>query len=239
MPIKAVLFDMFDTLMLIEKPHQFYSPALMRAHNYLNRHGIDVPFEKFNEAYIEARDSLYVKADANFEEPHFNLRISEALKLLGYNYSQLSPLVVAATNEFCYEFMKHVRIDENTKPLLKSLHRKYKIGIISNFAIPECVHELLSAEEVEGFFDLVVVSAAVNKRKPHPEIFQNTLKTLGLLASETVFIGDTADADVEGAKAAGLKAVYIERRSQRFDKISPDYTIKNLNELPSTLELFG
>lgn len=239
MPIKAVLFDMFDTLMLIEKNHQFYSPALMRTYNYLNRHVVNVPFDKFNEAYVEARDSLYAKSDANFEEPHFNLRISEALKLLGYNYSQSSPLVVAATNEFCHEFMKYVRIDENTKPLLRFLHGKYKIGIISNFAIPECVHELLLAEEVEVFFDLVVVSAAVNKRKPHPEIFQNALKTLGVLASETVFVGDTADADIEGAKAVGLKAIYIERRSQRFDKIGPDHTLKSLSELPSALELLG
>ncbi len=239
MPIKAVLFDMFDTLMLIERNHQLYSPALMRAYKYLNRNGINVSFDKFKEAYITARDGLYAKADLNFEEPHFNLRISEALKLLGYNYSQNSPIVAAATNEFCHEFLKYVRIDQNTKPLLKQLHGKYKIGIISNFAIPECVHELLSAEELTGFFDLVVVSAAVNKRKPHPEIFQNALKALGVLASETVFVGDTVDADIEGAKAVGIKAVYIERRAQRFDKIGPDHTIKSLNELPSTFELFG
>ncbi len=48
MPIKAILFDMFDTLMLIEKNHEFYPPSMRRMHQYLNKHGIDVPFEKFN-----------------------------------------------------------------------------------------------------------------------------------------------------------------------------------------------
>ena len=122
MPIKAVLFDMFDTLMLIEKNHGFYSPSLMRMYRYLNNQGINVAFEEFNASYIEVRDRLYAKADENFEEPHFNIRVSETLKKLGYNNDASSPLVVAATNEFCMEFMTYVSIDENAKAMLTSLH---------------------------------------------------------------------------------------------------------------------
>ena len=236
MPIKAVLFDMFDTLMLIEKNHEFYSPSLMRMYRYLNKKGIDVPFERFNAAYIEARDALYAKADLNFEEPHFNVRVSEALKSLGYNYDVSSPLVATATGEFCEEFMKYVRIDENAKAILKGLHGKYKLGIISNFAIPECVHKLLKADHLDGLFDVVVVSGAVNKRKPSPEIFQSTLKALGVSASEAVFVGDTIDADIEGPKTVGMKTIYIERRVQVIERFAPDQTIKSLSELPSALE---
>lgn len=236
MPIKAVLFDMFDTLMLIEKNHEFYSPSLMRMYRYLNKHGIDVPFDKFNAAYIEARDRLYAKADLNFEEPHFNVRVSESLKSLGYNYDVSSPLVTEATNEFCEEFMTYVRIDENAEAMLKGLHGKYKLGIISNFAIPECVLKLLRANNLDELFDVVVVSGAVNKRKPSPEIFQSTLKALGVSAAETVFVGDTIDADIEGPKAVGMKAIYIERRAQKFKEVCPDQTIKSLSELPMALE---
>ena len=50
MRIKAVLFDMFDTLMMIEKNHEFYSPSLMRMYRYLNKKGIDVSFDKFNKS---------------------------------------------------------------------------------------------------------------------------------------------------------------------------------------------
>lgn len=236
MPTKAVLFDMFDTLMLIEKNHEFYSPSLMRMYRYLNKKGIDVEFDRFNAAYIEARDRLYAKADLNFEEPHFNVRVSEALKSLGYNYDVSSPIVATATNEFCEEFMTYVRIDENAEAMLKGLHGKYKLGIISNFAIPECVLKMLKANHLDGLFDVVVVSAAVNKRKPSPEIFKSTLKALGVSASETVFVGDTIDADIEGPKAVGMKAVYIERRAQKFEKFCPDQTIKSLGELALALE---
>ena len=236
MPIKAVLFDMFDTLMLIEKNHEFYSPALMRMYKFLNKNGIDVSFDKFNAAYIEARDCLYAKADLNFEEPHFNVRVSEALKSLGYNCDDSSPIVAAATGEFCEEFMKYVRIDLNAKTVLEELHGKYKLGIISNFAIPECVYKMLKADQLDGLFDVIVVSGAVNKRKPSPEIFKNTLKALGVSVSETVFVGDTIDADIEGPKAIGIKTVYIERRPQKASKFCPDQTIKSLSELPSVLE---
>ncbi|MCW3996632.1 MAG: HAD family hydrolase [Candidatus Bathyarchaeota archaeon] len=236
MPIKAVLFDMFDTLMLIERNHEFYSPSLMRMYRYLNSKGIDVTFEQFNSAYIEARDRLYAKANQNWEEPHFNVRVAETLKKLGYNYDTADPLVVTASLEFCEEFTKYVRIDEDALGVLEALHTKFKLGIISNFAIPECVHKLLRDSGIDRFFEVVVVSATVNKRKPANEIFENTLKMLNVTASETVFVGDTIDADIEGAKAAGMKAIYIERRKQTpSEKACPDQTIKRLSELPLTL----
>ena len=237
MPIKAVLFDMFDTLMLIEKNHEFYSPSLMRMYRYLKRNGIDVSVEKFDATYIEVRDRLFAKADLNFEEPHFNVRVSETLKSLGYNYDVSSPLVTKATGEFCAEFMKYVRIDPNTKSVLEELRGKYKLGIVSNFAIPECVFKLLNGDNIEELFDVIVISGAVNKRKPSPEIFQSALKALGVSAAETAFVGDTIDADVEGSKAVGMKAIYIERREQRAsEKFCPDKTIKTLKELPLTLK---
>jgi len=238
MTIKAVLFDMFDTLMLIEKDHEFYAPAIQRMYRYLHSHGINVSFEKFNATYIQERDRLYAKADLNLEEPHFNVRISETLKKLGYNHPDSSPLVSAATNEFSEEFMKYVRMDPEAPGTLKALHGKYKLGIISNFAIPECVQKLLKAAEIDCLFDAVVVSGAVNKRKPSPDIFRVTLKMLDVSAVEAVFVGDTVDADVEGSKAVGMRAVYLERRLQKQPKFSPDETIKRLSELPFVLLKF-
>ncbi|MGD6807992.1 MAG: HAD family hydrolase [Candidatus Bathyarchaeia archaeon] len=239
MPIKAVLFDMFDTLMLIEKDHEFYQPALQRMYNYLNTRGIDVPFEKFESTYIEERDKLYAKADINLEEPHFNVRVYQTLKKLGYNYPLSSPLVAEATGEFCGEFMKYVRIDPDAAVMLNNLCGKYKLGIISNFAVPECVQTLLHDAKVDCYFSMIVVSGAVNKRKPSPDIFYNALKLMDVSPAEAVFVGDTVDADVEGSKAVGMKAIYLERRPQKIsEEFIPDQTIKSLAELPQVLAKF-
>jgi putative hydrolase of the HAD superfamily len=171
------------------------------------------------------------------EEPHFNLRVANALQSLGYNFDVSSEIVAGATLAFCEEFMNYVRIDENAKEALAKLHGKYKLGIVSNFAIPECVLRLLEKHGLNVFFDAVVVSGAVNKRKPSPEIFQKALEKLVVDASETVFVGDTVDADIQGAKNLGMKTIFIERRSQKeIEQTCPDQIIKNLNELSAALE---
>ncbi len=239
MPIKAVLFDMFDTLMIINKGHDFYSPSLMRTYKYLNRNGINVDFETFEKAYDKVRDELYAKADPNLEEPHFNVRVSLTLKILGYNYDACSPLVLSASCEFCDEFMKYVYLDKDAEMVLRALYGKYKLGIISNYAIPECVDKLLKTYGLEKLFDVVIVSAAVNKRKPSPEIFENTAKKLGVPPLETVFVGDTRDADVDGAKAVGMKSVYILRRDEKETRFVPDKMIKSLSELISIIDNFS
>jgi HAD superfamily hydrolase (TIGR01662 family) len=238
MRIRAVLFDMFDTLMLIEKEHAFYSPALQRLHSVLVKNGVSVSYEEFIKAYTVARDTLFAEADKELEEPRFNLRVSNALRDLGYEYEPFGEVVSAATYAFCEGFMDYVRIDPDTEGTLRKLHENYKIGIVSNFAIPECVYNLLEKHGLEKFFDVVIVSAEVNKRKPSPEIFQQALKKLGVTASETVFVGDTLDADIKGAKDSGMKAVYLERRNQKeIENLCPDYKIKSLNELVEALKL--
>jgi HAD superfamily hydrolase (TIGR01662 family) len=237
MPIQAVLFDMFDTIMLIEKNHAFYSPSLKRVHEVLVENDVDVEFPVFRDAYIKARDALYIEADARLEEPHFNMRIVNALKSLGYCFEVWSEVVAEATNAFCEVFMEYVCIDKNAKGVLEKLQGKYKLGIVSNFAIPECVDKLLEKHGLDKFFDVVVVSAAVNKRKPSPEIFYKALKKIGVSAENAVFVGDTADADILGAKTAGMKTVFIERRVQEEVKQAcPDQIIKSLSELTKVIE---
>ena len=228
---------MFDTLMLIEKDHAFHAPSLKGAHSFLVDSGVDVAFAVFRDAYIKARDALYVEADARLEEPHFNLRIAKALESLGYNFDVQSEVVAGATNAFCERFMEYVRIDDHAKSTLDTLHEKYKLGIVSNFAIPECVDKLLERHSLNKLFDVVVVSGAVNKRKPSPEIFEKALEKLDVSAEDAVFVGDTLDADVEGAKKAGMKAIYIERRSQKYVAgACPNQKIKGLSELVAALE---
>ncbi|MFB3889842.1 MAG: HAD family hydrolase [Candidatus Bathyarchaeia archaeon] len=237
MPIKAVLFDMFDTLMLIEKEHAFYSPALKQMHATIVKSGIPVSFPAFRDAYIKARDALYAEADKNMDEPHFSVRVTNALKILGYDCPVESDAVQRATNAFCSAFVEYVRIDDEAAETLRKLHRNYSLGIVSNFAIPECVLRLLEQHGLRKLFDIVIVSGAVNKRKPHPEIFQKALHQLSIEASEAVFVGDTVDADIKGAKDAGMRTIYLERRPQKeLENTCPNQTIKRLSELLAALD---
>jgi putative hydrolase of the HAD superfamily len=240
MLVKAVLFDMFDTLALIDNNYEFYNHAVERMHRYIIAQGIKVTFEEFRKAYIKARDELYVEADKTLEEPHFNQRIQNTLQILGYRLDTENPIIMGATGEFCQEFLNHVTLDENAKNVLQTLYGNYKLGIISNFAIPEGVYTVLKTNGIEDLLDLVVVSGEVNKRKPSPEIFQTALKKMGVYAENAVFVGDTADADIAGAHSVGMKAVYIKRRfEQDLEKFTPESIIESLAELPAALNIIN
>ena len=237
MQVKAVLFDLFDTLLLLEKDQAFYVPSLRKLHEFLVKNGIRVSFEDFRRVYFEVRDELYTEVKESLEEPHFNVRVSRTLRRLGYNFDVSHPVVVGATGAFADEFMRYVRLDADALDVLRKLHEKYKLGLVSNFAIPECARRLLDKFSLREFFDVVLVSGEINKRKPSPEIFERALEILGVDASRAVFVGDMPGLDVKGAKNAGIMAVLIERRPmERSVDVKPERVIRSLRELLFVLE---
>ena len=237
--IKAVLFDLFDTIVLItEKEENYYPRCLRKLYDVLVENGVNVSFEEFSRVYFEVRKKLYAKTSENFEEPHFNVRVSLTLKKLGYEYDVSDRLVTKSSMAFAEELIRYVALDNNAINVLNKLYRKYKLGLITNFALSECVWKLLEKFDLKKFFSVIVISAEINRRKPSPEIFKKALKALNVNASEAVFIGDTIGLDVKGAKNAGIKSVLIKRRPIKEMDIKPDRIIDNLKELLVVLEEF-
>lgn len=232
MQVEAVLFDLFDTLVLIEKNKDYYTPSLIKLHDSLAKNRVNIPFEDFKRAYFEVRDRLYADTEKSLDEPHFNVRVMQVLQQFGYDFDVSAPVIKGATKAFADEFMHYVHLDNNAIDVLEALRREYKLGLISNFAIPECAWRILEKFDLKKFFDVIVVSGAINKRKPSPDIFEKALNTLDVEASRAVFIGDMVGLDVIGAKNVGMKSVLIERRPSREGRhIEPDRIIKSLREL--------
>jgi len=232
MQVDAVLFDLFDTLLPIDGGEASYTPCLRKLHEFLAKSGIDVSFDEFRRVYFEVRDRLYAEAEKSLEEPHFNVRVSRVLQQLRHSFDVSSPIVVGGTTVFADEFMHYVSLDDDALEVLRKLREKCRLGLVSNFAIPECALKLLDKFGLTEFFDVVLVSGEINKRKPSPEIFERALKALDVEASRAVFVGDMLGLDVKGAKNVGMKAVLIERRplGEILD-VKPDRVIKNLREL--------
>jgi putative hydrolase of the HAD superfamily len=59
--------------------------------------------------------------------------------------------------------------------------------------------------------DAVVISAELGVAKPDPAIFNAALERLGAVAGDALHVGDSIEADVEGARAAGIEAVLVAR----------------------------
>lgn len=236
MQIESVIFDLFDTLLLLESHEAYTQPSLRSLHSFLVANGVNVSFERFSRVYFEVRDEFYSEARKTLDEPHFGLRVSRTLRRLGYDIDSSNPIVTGATMAFANEFMRYVTLDEQAINVLKELHKKYTLGLISNFAIPECGRRLLDKFGLTRFFDVAIISGEVNKRKPSPEIFEMALKGLGVKASKAVFVGDMLDLDVIGPKSVGMKTILIKRK--QLDKnidAKPDAVITCLSELLAVL----
>ena len=86
--------------------------------------------------------------------------------------------------------------------------------------------------------EFVLISEAVRVYKPHPMMFRRALERLGLEPHDVLHVGDSDVDDVSGAKAAGMRVVWVnrDRRPRRADVPPPDFEIADLTELPALLE---
>lgn len=105
----------------------------------------------------------------------------------------------------------YTQLDPEAKSVLGELQGRYKLALISNFDHPPHVHCLLDELALRPFFDAVVVSGDVGVKKPDPAIFVPALEQTGLATDEALFVGDSPEDDVAGARAAGLRPVLIQR----------------------------
>jgi HAD superfamily hydrolase (TIGR01549 family) len=134
------------------------------------------------------------------------------------------------------------KIEQEAHPTLEILkERGFRMGLVSNAGDKNDVETMLERLGLRPYFEHVLISAEAGIRKPNPRIFQMALEAFAIGAEKAVMVGDTLGADILGAQAAGIQAVYITRRADRADNrahedtIVPDVVIGSLEELPGIL----
>lgn len=102
------------------------------------------------------------------------------------------------------------------------------IGIISNF--DSRIHEVCRALGIAPYLNSITISSQTGWAKPSPEIFSRALKPHGFSNGEAVHVGDEVGDDVQGALAAGLRPVLLDRSKR--EQAPPGVTkIGRLDEL--------
>jgi putative hydrolase of the HAD superfamily len=81
--------------------------------------------------------------------------------------------------------------------------------VVSNWDVS--LHDVLERTRLRALLDGVVTSAEFGAAKPDPAIFAHALDLAGATPAEAVHAGDDLEADVEGARAAGIAAVLVSR----------------------------
>lgn len=119
----------------------------------------------------------------------------------------------------------------DSAPALRSLGERFALGLVTNGA--SCLQrEKLDASGLGGFFAAVVVSGDLGAGKPDPAPFAHALALLGCEAQDAVMVGDSLPRDIDGALAAGLGAIWINRAGVPAPHERPEVReIRTLSEL--------
>ncbi|MBK0378013.1 YjjG family noncanonical pyrimidine nucleotidase [Mucilaginibacter segetis] len=91
---------------------------------------------------------------------------------------------------------------------LAYLQAKYVLHLISN-GFKESTEYKVTNTNIIRYFDQVIISEVVGVNKPDKAIFEYALKASGAAKNESLMIGDSIEADVRGALAFGMDAIYF------------------------------
>jgi putative hydrolase of the HAD superfamily len=104
----------------------------------------------------------------------------------------------------------------------------YRLAIASNF--DGRLHAVCDGIAALRMIDARIISSEVGIRKPHPGFFAALVQSAGCRPDEVLMVGDDFSNDIEGARSAGLAAMFLNRRGAR----GPG-DISSLAELPAWL----
>jgi putative hydrolase of the HAD superfamily len=207
MRVRGVFFNLYGTLPAYGDMRAAWNAWLDAFHASLGRHGL-----------ARSREAFAMRCHRFFEraEPPalgnglavFERRIQVLCEELGLGVEGDALPAIAADSAAAWQ--RYVRPDPESRPVLQTLRRRYRLALISNFDHPPHVHRALAESGLGDAFDAIIVSAEVGVKKPDPGIFRIALARTGVEPRSVVHVGVT-DEDVQGATQAGIRPILIRR----------------------------
>ncbi|SFG60263.1 YjjG family noncanonical pyrimidine nucleotidase [Pedobacter insulae] len=118
---------------------------------------------------------------------------------------------------------------DGAESVLAYLQQKYTLHIISN-GFKETTLTKMRVSNLNGYFTNVIISEDVGVNKPDPTIFQYALAKAEAKKEESIMIGDSLEADIRGAQAFGITAIFF-NPSNIPQPSDVKWQINHLNEL--------
>ena len=213
-----------------------FNTNLQSLYTYLSKLGLKFDYDKFSERFIRIFDEASAKADTYKIEIPMEEIVSKVMKKSGLQFLGVD-LATSAMIEFYRPEVEEWQVYPDTIETLSRLRDEgFEMGLISNSKSDWLIRSILQRRDLEKFFQVIITSAAMKIRKPRPEIFTEALKTLKVKPPESVFVGDSIQADVSGAKYLGMRSIHVLRRPiTTTHPTKPDATVTNLSEVPQLI----
>ncbi|MFC1553836.1 YjjG family noncanonical pyrimidine nucleotidase [candidate division KSB1 bacterium] len=227
--LKAVFFDLDNTLFNHSKAQR---ESLIEVYDKFKEYYTGITCDRYLEAYSINNDLFWGKltrGEITRYECRF-LRFWQTLKDLNLDDS-------IAENQAAYYFNtymeKNYLMDGAIEVLNFIKEKGFKLGLITN-GFRDIQDNKIDTLKIRSFFDAIIISEDAGVMKPHPDIFRYALKQIGCSRSECVFIGDSANDDINGAENAGINSIWFNPKKKSGNDL-PESIIRitDLKELTS------
>lgn len=223
--VRAVLFDLDDTLF----DHRHCARSALAGVRRLH-----ACFDGFDDARLEAAHSQIL------EELHLDVlagrldidsaRIERFRRLYGRAGIEAdAALAVRTAAAYRDAYIQARTTVQGAIPLLAAVRERAQVVIVSNNLLAEQQAKLRDCG-LDRYVDVLVVSGEVGASKPDRRIFTTALQRAGVAARDAVMVGDSWGNDIEGARRAGIAAVWF----NRTETPPPDPDVPTIHSLEPT-----
>ncbi len=230
--IKAVVFDYGNTLVEFSKAQVTACDTALA--NALMRHYGPPDLARLTAIRDRDRRAPYLSPDYRENNlVEITTRMIQELYGVEPSGEEIADILKARFDIF----VRVVRAEPCVFDVLTQLAKRYRLGLLSNYPDGDAIRASLKATGLERFFDAAVVSGDLGVVKPHPVPFLTILRALRVKPSQAVLVGDNWLGDVQGAKQAGMSAIFMQhwQTPEEFEPedhhVEPDALIHDLREL--------
>jgi putative hydrolase of the HAD superfamily len=203
MTVPSVFFDFGGTLC---ESRADILPIFQEA---ARRAGIQVPWNEFLRANEECWNELWPEAPQMVgQTPAFADRVHEmALRRVGFTGSP--ELFVRCCREEATSARWHAPFEDTEATLTSLRAARIPLHVISGHV--DYLPVIIANLGWSAYFETVTFTQEVGVQKPDPRVFRYALERAGKQPAESLYVGDSWEADYLGAKSAGMMAVWLNR----------------------------
>ncbi len=226
--IKVLLFDFMETL---GSAADGFRQAEKDVERKIFAHAAPGDWQAFLEVYRRQRKRFHA-------ESCFSRRVIWRQVYANLGRACDDSLLDLWEDEYWATVEASMRLFPETLSVLAGLEPRYRLGMVTNQQSQSGSRALSfgAFAEVKPYFEAVVVGGEGGIRaKPAPDAFLEALRRLEARPQEAVYIGDDWETDIRGARAAGMRPVWVRHDSVRRNWPAGDGQVTTIRSLQPLL----
>ena len=224
---KSLFFDLDDTLWDTYHNNKECLEEIYHAYDFGRYYS---SFAEFFGIYMPHNEMLWARY-RNHEISRRELILDRWIYVLRPMGTDNSEYALKINSDFLLRTTTKTRIIDGAISLLEYLYPKYRLFILSN-GFREVQSLKIQNSGLAPFFERIILSEDVSIQKPHKEIFDYALKNTNSRRVESLMIGDSPEADIEGAQNAKIDQLWLNTEKRTYKGSGqPTFTVNSLYEI--------